>query len=724
MTKPVGNQPPSILLVHPSPDLYGSDRVFDHTVQAAVATGAAVHVVLPEPGPLSAYLRRHGASVHYIASPVLRKSVLKPTGAVQFGKDVLTSTRAGLALLRQTQADPVYVNTLTMAWWLVLGRLAGRTVVNHVHEAEHRLPRVVRAALSAPVNVAHTVIVNSHTTARALTAGAKKAAHSAVMVVNPITSAQCTPPSVKPPVSLHIGYVGRLSERKGVHVAVAAVKELHRQGVDATLHIVGAVYPGYEWYEKRLRDQIDSLGVQGSVVFHGFHANPAAVVEQCQMMVVPSTGDESFGNTVVEAILAGKPVSVAAHSGLLEAGKDYVTVGWHVPGDAKSLAESLQSLLHDWAECVAAWPGDRDRAHARHDPVRYQRALRTALGFPPAGDVAPELPLPVPKVVVAVLTYRRNDVLPTLLPRLTHQVREVAESARVVVVDNNLEPLARSVAEPLLGDEGWYVHHPTPGIASARNRALDEAEAYGADAIVFIDDDELPSPGWLRRLVHRFHLDRPAGVVGPVVPQFKARPPQWIEDSGVFVTARRATGSSVPMAATNNVLLDMRVLAKAKLSFAEKFSFSGGSDSRLTWQLVRDGHQLVWDDEAQVVDHIPTSRMTMTWLAKRALRLGNSRPRVELDMVRHDAVATVKVKGKYLCHGVARIVAGPALVVLGTVRSEVGQQVRGVRTMMRGVGMVWGALGVPIHEYRRAKARIPVPRRAGSSQTPASGSAR
>ena len=44
-----------------------------------------------------------------------------------------------------------------------------------------------------------------------------------------------------------------------------------------------------------------------------------------------------------------------------------------------------------------------------------------------------------------------------------------------------------------------YRSEPTPGVVAVRNRAL--AEADGRDLLIFLDDDQTPSSGWLAALV-------------------------------------------------------------------------------------------------------------------------------------------------------------------------------------------------------------------------------
>ena len=58
-------------------------------------------------------------------------------------------------------------------------------------------------------------------------------------------------------------------------------------------------------------------------------------------MLVPSVGDESFGNAAVEAVLAARPSVVSDIGGLREAAAGYDGVVFVPPGDATALAAAI-----------------------------------------------------------------------------------------------------------------------------------------------------------------------------------------------------------------------------------------------------------------------------------------------------------------------------------------------------------------------------------------------
>ncbi|RFU40667.1 glycosyltransferase family 1 protein, partial [Actinomadura logoneensis] len=155
------------MLAHPSPDLYGSDRMLVESVRG-LARDRSVLVTLPAEGPLSQALRDAGARVEVLPVPVLRKSCMTPAGMVRLALGTARALPAAWRLLRRERAAALYVNTVTIPLWLVAARLARVPALCHVHEAEDGVPAPVRAALAAPLRLARSVVVNSRASAAAL----------------------------------------------------------------------------------------------------------------------------------------------------------------------------------------------------------------------------------------------------------------------------------------------------------------------------------------------------------------------------------------------------------------------------------------------------------------------------------------------------------------------------------------------------------------------------
>ncbi|WP_424348206.1 glycosyltransferase family 2 protein [Kocuria sp. CH-021] len=300
-------------------------------------------------------------------------------------------------------------------------------------------------------------------------------------------------------------------------------------------------------------------------------------------------------------------------------------------------------------------------------------------------------------VVVAVLTYRRQRDLEALLPLLVDQVSRACYPSQVLVVDNDPDGQARATVTAVDGPVR-YIHEPEPGIAAARNRALDESR--GARAVVFIDDDERPGPDWLDTLVSHWRRSGATAVVGPVVSSFDMPLPIWVASGDFFRRRRLPTGTRVDVAATNNLLLDLNWVDRQGLRFDVAFGLSGGEDTLFTRQLARLGGTMEWNDQALVTDVVPVARSTRGWVLQRALSSGNTWSRVSLELAESGG-ERLRHRVVLVGRGTLRLVVGTARAGWGTAVGRMDHQAKGARTVARGLGLVLGACGYVHSEYKR-----------------------
>ena len=376
MTKSLG----PVLMVHPTADLYGSDRVFLESVSALVLAGKSVIVALPVTGPLEQELRRRGARVENCPSPVLRKSMFQPRGLLNALGTTWSGLRQGTQLIRKIRPSTIYVNTVTVPLWNVLARIFRVPLLVHVHEGEASASAAARLVLAAPLLLSTTLIANSRSSAIVIHKSLGRLGPRTTVIYNAVPGPRHPVPIRKPLTApVRLIYVGRLSPRKGVDVAISALALLDKEGIPAELELVGAVFPGYEWYEKELEAQIAHLRLDGRVRFHGFVSAVWELVASCDILLVPSRGDESFGNTAVEGILAGRPVIASNNTGLIEATAGYGSAQRVAPDDPHAIVAAVRELMQTWDEVPAALAEDLVTARSRHGLEQYQQRIVEAV---------------------------------------------------------------------------------------------------------------------------------------------------------------------------------------------------------------------------------------------------------------------------------------------------------------------------------------------------------
>lgn len=339
-------------------------------------------------------------------------------------------------------------------------------------------------------------------------------------------------------------------------------------------------------------------------------------------------------------------------------------------------------------------------------------------------------------LTIAMLTYRRNDYLAQVIPELLAQADDVCDAQTtvgVLIVDNDPQAGARSVVEaaraalagqqpetaepPGAADSGAmavtsrlvYVHEPEPGIVAGRNRAL--SQAHGSDALIFIDDDEIPSPGWLKALVSTWRAQGCAAVTGPTPPTFEVDPSPWVAASGAFDSWEAADGAQVRSADTGNLLLDLAVVEGLGLRFDPRYGLTGGEDSLFTRQLTRAGGVIRFAAGAVVTKRVPAARARRTWVLERSLRSGSSWARVRIDTAgpadggASGRLARLRLRLGYGAKGLAKAGVDGARAGVARIRGDVPAQARYEVSSRGGLGMVVGALGVHVREYGRPRRR-------------------
>jgi glycosyltransferase involved in cell wall biosynthesis len=204
---------------------------------------------------------------------------------------------------------------------------------------------VMRRVLRVIVERSDAVTAISSSTAERLT----RLVPGASVVTIPFGAA-IDPPAQVPPAPSGAGsllFVGRLVERKGVHVLLDALARLGNGR--PTLDVVG---DGPE--RAALVAQAARLGLDAAVRFHGTVPAQALTeyLSRCDALVLPAVVDakgdtEGLGVVLLEALAHSRPVIASAAGGIPDIVRHDVT-GLLVPaGDAGALAAAIAELRAD-----------------------------------------------------------------------------------------------------------------------------------------------------------------------------------------------------------------------------------------------------------------------------------------------------------------------------------------------------------------------------------------
>lgn len=301
------------------------------------------------------------------------------------------------------------------------------------------------------------------------------------------------------------------------------------------------------------------------------------------------------------------------------------------------------------------------------------------------------------KLALCTLTYLRPEGLGRLLDALDRLEPADGVEMQVIIVDNDAEQSASWIkGRTIAGNELIYAPEPTRGITFARNRALAEAQAVDADWIGWLDDDEAPRPHWLQSM---FGTQRRTGadvVAGPSEPRFDDDARGWITDTGAYGTERFETGEPYPFFHTRTSGVIFRASTVPAEGFDNRLALIGGEDRLFFTRIHRAGGSFIWDDDAVVDEWVPTSRVSLGWLARRWFRTGVTR---SLTMIYLDSPSPLR-RLRRVAGGSLMALSG-ALSVITAVPGGRTSVLAASRRVLLGLGAAWGALGLGFQEYQK-----------------------
>ena len=277
---------------------------------------------------------------------------------------------------------------------------------------------------------------------------------------------------------------------------------------------------------------------------------------------------------------------------------------------------------------------------------------------------------------VCIATYQRPAGLMRLLRAITAQTRPSGWDIEVRVVNNS----------PAKGIRAWEdaVTEACPiavvaiesrrNIACARNTAI---EMGPADAFVFIDDDEVPTDGWLDSLLRRL-CDADA-VFGPVIGCAPRSTASWLVKSGAFDKPGPDHDGQIPWTQTRTSSTAVRGewFGRSDSWFDPDYGISGGSDVEFFRRIAARGARFVHERKAAVFEDIEPDRANWRAVLRRRYRAGAVLGRMERETstaLRHIQLVKRAAAGACIAAaGVLSALAGnPGVLFQGICKIGVG----------------------------------------------------
>jgi glycosyltransferase involved in cell wall biosynthesis len=349
--------------VHRAQSDGGVERSTFQLARGLAGRGHRVNLIYGQGGDLVPEFRRICASVHHV-----RYSDY--TFPESRARALLEHVRLlpAVALAAKCRPDVYYMNrTFAAEWALQAAKLSPAPVVCHWRGTQTPGPRYL-ASLSAKVSrfVANSAFTRDVWLAAGIDPGKVDVVYAgldpAEYPQGGAAEREAARVELDIPEDLFVAvFVGRLDAEKGVEVLLDAWRRLALSPDEAQLLVVGA--PVLHSDHQAYLDHLKALAPAGTVRFLGARRDVVTPLHAADVAVVPSTWDEPFGRTVIEALATGRPVAGSRVGGIPEMLSGPFERFLFERGDAAGLAGVL-SGLRGWQEREPDL-GERCAAHVR-----------------------------------------------------------------------------------------------------------------------------------------------------------------------------------------------------------------------------------------------------------------------------------------------------------------------------------------------------------------------
>jgi succinoglycan biosynthesis protein ExoM len=302
-----------------------------------------------------------------------------------------------------------------------------------------------------------------------------------------------------------------------------------------------------------------------------------------------------------------------------------------------------------------------------------------------------------PRVALAICTYNRPAELSQLIRTAHGFMHHEIESGRFhfVVNDDSKDGNGRPVIDRLRTDLGCridYSNTASGSISTARNTVI-EAAALDTDFFVCIDDDCLPEDGWIGQLVRVAEVTESHIVIGHrqfVAPTNAA---QWLRDEPFLDENELYEDMSEPEHGNvANMLIRSEWLRSSGVRFRSELGVLGGEDMAFLTDAKAAGAQLRFAAHSVVNEPYGANRVSLRYHLWRQMWLGNNEAAIHRN-------TSGMSRPRLALRGARRIARGVAHPGARLARRQPAQWRWGLATVLRGVGLIAGTVGVNLRHH-------------------------
>ena len=293
--------------------------------------------------------------------------------------------------------------------------------------------------------------------------------------------------------------------------------------------------------------------------------------------------------------------------------------------------------------------------------------------------------------LLCITTCKRPRMLGAALASLERAGVADGWAAKILVLDNDDGQTARPVFEQHARASAWQMRYAVErrrGLSAVRNRAIEEAIAEDADALVFFDDDQVAHPHCLRHLLEDMESSGADIINGRVQRLWPGGAPPWWAVQG----RNRAQGLQRKKFCTTGLTAFSRAVIE-RLRFDMRFNFTGSEDIEYSHRANRAGFAVFHTDRPRADDYVTEARATFGSHCRTLWLSAALYARIRMDGGAHERLRLAFMGPAKIVNGLLRL----ALAPLAPRRFAA----RGLQNVISGAGMLCGICAAPGYEKYR-----------------------
>lgn len=306
------NKENKILFLHGSNDLYGASKVLVNIIRT-LEHNNHIYLILPYKGPLDKIFGNN-VKIYHRNLGVFRKKYFSVKGILNRLNKIFFSVLFINNLIKKNKINLVYTNTSVIVAGGISAKLNFIESFFHIHEMPTNkfYFTVIRKIIDFTSNkiIVVSKVVKNH--------WKFKSEFKVKMIYNAIEDNGLIKIDEKLKNKVVFVSISRLLPYKGHVYLFQIVRELKKHIPECFFYIVGDTFPGYEYYESKLKNYVNDYNINNNILFTGYSNDITHYLKKTDFLVHTPIEPDPLPTVILEAMSFGTPVIASKIGGNIE----------------------------------------------------------------------------------------------------------------------------------------------------------------------------------------------------------------------------------------------------------------------------------------------------------------------------------------------------------------------------------------------------------------------